>query len=107
MQHADSGMDLLRPRASLRSIGHLLDGERMNAPSWIERSEFARAALIDNRTRVFGLKVRNGSGNECAYCHKPIDTSAVEYEVEAMVMAGLRVLHFHRVCEHLWETAAA
>jgi hypothetical protein len=78
----------------------------MSTPHWIERSEFARSAQVDNRTRVLALRVRMGSGTECAYCHKPIGAETVEHEVDAMVFAGLRVLHFHRICQHLWESAA-
>jgi hypothetical protein len=73
---------------------------------WIERSEFAHSAQLDNRARVLALRIRTGSGMECAYCHKPIGADAVEHEVDAMVLAGLRVLHFHRICQHLWEGVA-
>ena len=44
-----------------------------------------------------------GTGGQCAYCHKRIDRETVEYEVDAYIPAGLRTLHFHRVCLHLWE----
>ena len=44
-----------------------------------------------------------GTGGHCAYCEKEIHPQSVEYEVEAFVGAGLRTLHFHRVCLHLWE----
>jgi hypothetical protein len=73
----------------------------MNTSSWIERSEPVR---VDNRARILALTVRTGTGIECAYCHKPIGAEAVEHEVEAFVMARMRVLHFHRICQHLWET---
>lgn len=76
----------------------------MNGLNWINLSEFAQAACVENRARVLGLTVRAGSGAECAYCHKAIEPEAVEYEVEALVLAGQRVLHFHRVCQHLWES---
>ncbi len=79
----------------------------MNGSSWIERSEFGQSVRIDNRARILALAVRPGSGIECSYCHKPIGAEAIEYEVEAMVMAAPRVLHFHRVCQHLWEVAVA
>jgi hypothetical protein len=49
------------------------------------------------------MSVYPGTGGLCAYCHKRIDAGAVEYEVEAYVAAGLRTLHFHRICLHLWE----
>jgi hypothetical protein len=75
----------------------------MTTANWIERSEFAQAARTENRARILALTVRTGTGRECAYCHKPIGAEAVEHEVEALVLAGLRVLHFHRVCQHLWE----
>jgi hypothetical protein len=75
----------------------------MNPSNWIERSEFAAAARMENRARIVSLTIRNGTGETCAYCQKPISPEAVEHEVQATVMATHRVLHFHRVCQHLWE----
>jgi hypothetical protein len=49
------------------------------------------------------MDVGAGTGGHCAYCEKEIQPQSVEYEVEAYVGAGLRTLHFHRVCLHLWE----
>jgi len=49
------------------------------------------------------MSVNAGTGGLCAYCEKEIQTQSVEYEVDAYVGAGLRTLHFHRVCLHLWE----
>jgi hypothetical protein len=73
----------------------------MSTSRWIEG---AKAGDIDNRARIMTLTVTDGSGVECAYCHKPIEPGAVEHQVEAFVLARLRVLHFHRLCQHLWET---
>jgi hypothetical protein len=74
----------------------------MSTTRWIES---ARAVDFDNRARILALTVRAGTGAECAFCHKPIGTEAVEHEVEAFVLSRRRVLHFHRICQHLWETA--
>jgi hypothetical protein len=60
-------------------------------------------APIENRAGVVRVSVGSGTGGECAYCHKRIDPQTVEYEVDAYIPAGLRTLHFHRVCLHLWE----
>jgi hypothetical protein len=49
------------------------------------------------------MSINAGTGGPCAYCEKEIQTQSVEYEVDAYVGAGLRTLHFHRVCLHLWE----
>ena len=75
----------------------------MSSSTWIDRSEFVGAARIDNRTRILSLTVHNGTGETCAYCHRPIAPEAVEHEVQATMRAVPRVLHFHRVCQHLWE----
>jgi hypothetical protein len=76
----------------------------MNTSSWIERVEPALAVRIDNRARILKLTVREGSGVACAYCNKPIGSDSVEHEVEAFVLASPRLLHFHRICQHLWES---
>lgn len=60
-------------------------------------------APIENRAGVVRVSVSSGTGGQCAYCHKRIDRETVEYEVDAYIPAGLRTLHFHRVCLHLWE----
>lgn len=60
-------------------------------------------APIENRAGVVRVSVSAGTGGQCAYCHKRIDRETVEYEVDAYIPAGLRTLHFHRVCLHLWE----
>jgi hypothetical protein len=75
----------------------------MSTSRWVES---ARAGDIDNRSRILALTVRSGTGIECAYCHKPIGSEAVEHQVEAFVLSRLRVLHFHRICHHLWECGA-
>jgi hypothetical protein len=80
---------------------NILWEDDMSTSRWIES---ARAADVDNRARILALTVRAGTGTECAYCHKPIEPGAVEHEVEALVLARRRVLHFHRLCQHLWET---
>jgi hypothetical protein len=61
-------------------------------------------APIENSARVVRMSVSSGTGVNCAYCHKVITAETVEYKVVAYVPAGLRTLHFHRVCLHLWET---
>jgi len=75
----------------------------MSTSRWIES---AKSVDIDNRARILAMTVRAGSGVECAYCHKPIGPGSVEHEVEAVVLTKPRVLHFHRVCQHLWETGS-
>jgi hypothetical protein len=47
-----------------------------------------------------------GDGAECAYCRKPITAKEVDYEVEALVLGRLRTLHFHRLCQRLWDASA-
>lgn len=49
------------------------------------------------------MSLSRGTGEQCAYCHKEIQPEAVAYEVHAHVAAGLRSLHFHRICLHMWE----
>ena len=71
--------------------------------SWIKRAH-AAAAAPENRTRILAVAREHGTGNECAYCHKPIQPSAVEHRIEAIVLGAVRTLHFHRVCHHLWES---
>ncbi len=79
----------------------------MNEQHWIKRASAATLATLnasENRTRVLALSVRAGSGAPCSYCHKSIDATAVEYEVQAYVHTKVRTLHFHRICHHLWES---
>jgi hypothetical protein len=76
----------------------------MSTSRWIE-FQARRSMQFDNRSRILALTVRTGTGSECAYCHKPIDAETLEHEVQAFVLAEVRVLHFHRICQHLWETA--
>jgi hypothetical protein len=78
----------------------------MSTRNWIDRST-GQAARIDNRARIVAVTTTIGDGTECAYCHKPISTDAVDYEVEALVLGRLRTLHFHRLCKHLWDATAA
>jgi hypothetical protein len=78
----------------------------MSAPNWIDRST-GRVPRIDNRARILAVTASVGSGEECAYCHKSISTRDVDYEVEALVLGRLRTLHFHRLCQHLWDASAA
>lgn len=72
--------------------------------SWITRSRDAGAAALENRTRILVVAQEPGTGGACAYCHKPIEPTAIEHRVEAVVLGGVRTLHFHRVCQHLWES---
>ncbi len=74
------------------------------AASWIAKSQEGRAGSFENRMRVITVTERRGTGNECVYCHKAIDALAVEHCVEAAGPGGVRTLHFHRVCHHLWES---
>ncbi len=79
----------------------------MNEHHWMKRASAATLATLnasENRTRVLALAVRAGSGAPCSYCHKSIDATAVEYEVQAYVHTKVRTLHFHRICHHLWES---
>lgn len=71
--------------------------------SWVASARGAAAAL-GNRTTILAVTQGHGSGGECAYCHKPIEPSAVEHRIEALVSGAVRTLHFHRVCHHLWES---
>jgi hypothetical protein len=77
--------------------------ENVDTSHWISRALALARTPVENRARVVRMSVTSGTGEYCAYCHKRIDASAVEYEVEAYVAAGLRTLHFHRICLHLWE----
>ncbi len=77
----------------------------MSAQNWIDRSG-GRAPRIENRARILAVTTSVGSGTECAYCHKPIATDTVDYEVEALLLGQLRTLHFHRVCKYLWDASA-
>lgn len=73
----------------------------MRSPNWLARTQ---AAYVDSRTQIVAIRVGKGSGEECAYCHKPITPDSVEYAVEAIVLGGPRTLHFHRLCHHIWES---
>jgi len=76
----------------------------VDATNWIWRGlQPAAPPVIENRARIVSMAVSRGTGGRCAYCEKEIQPQSVEYEVEAYVGAGLRTLHFHRVCLHLWE----
>jgi hypothetical protein len=75
----------------------------MNTSNWMMRSPAWQAARVENRARILSLTVSDGSGNECAYCRKPIGAGAVEHQVETLVITGVRTLCFHRICHHLWE----
>lgn len=72
-------------------------------PSWISRAGPQATLGIQNRAQVVRKRIRLGANEECAYCRKRVAADAVEFEVEAYVPAGLRTLHFHRVCLPLWE----
>lgn len=76
----------------------------MDLPNWISRAVRSSAVQIENRARVLRMDVDSGNGDYCAYCHKQINADDTEYDVDAYVAAGLRNLHFHRVCFHLWES---
>jgi hypothetical protein len=78
----------------------------MSTQNWIDRHT-GRAARFDNRPRVVAVTSSIGTGLECAYCHKPIGADTVDYEVEALVLGRLRALHFHRLCQHLWDASAS
>lgn len=78
----------------------------MATQNWIDRPT-ARAARFDSRPRVVAVTPSVGTGLECAYCHKTIGTDTVDYEVEALVLGRLRTLHFHRLCQHLWDASAS
>ena len=78
----------------------------MSTPNWIDRPK-ARAPRIDARPRIVAVMASVGTGEECAYCHKPITADAVDYEVEALVLGQLRTLHFHRLCQRLWDASAS
>ena len=78
--------------------------ERTRATTGSNQLDFGSRVHVENRTRVVRMGVGSGNGDYCAYCHKQINADAVEYEVDAYVAAGLRNLHFHRICFHLWET---
>jgi hypothetical protein len=75
----------------------------MDTGSWISRAQLPPTPSIDNCERVVRMRARAGTDEECAYCHKLIE-AAVELEVDAYLAAGLRTLHFHRICLHLWES---
>jgi len=76
----------------------------VDATNWIWRGlQPAAPPVIENRARIVRMNVNTGTGGPCAYCEKEIQRESVEYEVDAYVGAGLRTLHFHRVCLHLWE----
>lgn len=75
----------------------------MKTPNPTPKRVPARTIPIENRSRMVGLSVSSGTGGECAYCHKEIRADSVDYKVDAYVAAGLRTLHFHRICLHLWE----
>ena len=76
----------------------------MSNPSWITRSQDGSAAFLENRTTVMTVTEGHGTGNDCAYCHKTVEPTAVEHRVEAVVLGGGRTLYFHRICHHLWES---
>jgi hypothetical protein len=78
----------------------------MSTQNWINR-QTGHAARLDNRPRVVAVTSSIGTGLECAYCHKPIAPDTVDYEVEALVLGRLRTLHFHRLCQHLWDASAS
>lgn len=75
----------------------------MNTANWIARALPSAPAPVENRAAVVRVSAGYGTGRQCAYCHKRIDRETVEYAVDAYIAAGLRTLHFHRVCLHLWE----
>ena len=77
----------------------------MSGQNWRDRLE-ARATRTEGRPRIVAVTTCVGSGAECAYCHKPIAADAVDYEVEALIRGRLRTLHFHRLCQHLWDASA-
>jgi hypothetical protein len=76
----------------------------MSDLSWIARSQDGRAAFFENRTRILAVTTERGTGRNCAYCDKKIEPMSVEHRIEAIVRGGVRTLHFHRVCHHLWES---
>jgi hypothetical protein len=73
--------------------------------SWMPREGIDSSAPQENRARIVSLTAGPGRGLDCDYCHKSIGADSVDYEVEAHYAGGLRVLHFHRICHHLWEAA--
>ena len=76
----------------------------MERRNWIAVAAAGITGVADNRSRIVALKSGKGSGAPCVYCHKPISADQIEHEVEALVLAGLKTLRFHRVCHHLWES---
>jgi len=72
--------------------------------SWIRRVPDGSAVFLENRTRTLTVTEGHGTGHDCAYCHRTIEPAAVERCVQASVLGGVRTLHFHRVCHHLWES---
>lgn len=76
----------------------------MGNVSWISRSPHGPGAFFENRMRILAVTTGDGTGNDCAYCHKRIDPMSVEHRVEAIVVGKVRTLHFHRICHHLWES---
>jgi hypothetical protein len=79
----------------------------VDGTNWISRAMSIATVPLENRSRVAQMSVGAGTGSACAYCQKRIEPESVEYEVDAYVAAGLRTLHFHRVCLHLWEAVLA
>ena len=77
----------------------------METFNWLARATPHLEQTADG-ARIITLNVGKGTGAECAYCHKTIDPTQLDYTVEAFVLAGLRTLHFHRACHHLWENTA-
>jgi hypothetical protein len=76
----------------------------MDNVSWIAKLQDAGAGFFENRTRILAVTTERGTGQNCAYCYKAIDPMSVEHRIEAIVRGGVRTLHFHRVCHHLWES---
>lgn len=76
----------------------------MSSLGWMARAQDRDAALLENRTRVLAVTAGRGSDSECAYCHKSIAPTSIEHRIQAIVLGRLRVLNFHRICHHLWES---
>jgi hypothetical protein len=76
----------------------------MDNLNWMAKLHDGRAVSFENRTRILAVTTARGTGGNCAYCGKRIDPLSVEHRIQAIVRGGVRTLHFHRVCHHLWES---
>jgi hypothetical protein len=76
----------------------------MNENHRSTRAAPVKPAGLENRAKMIALVVTRGTGAICSYCHRRIDETAIEYEVEASVLTTIRKMHFHRLCHHLWES---